>query len=159
MLAEDSLIYQGRPSCLARAVRRYLLLTLADVGMPAEAIPTVLDELTNALEPATLAAAARAAGTVSRGQDQVVPFLKRALARRGLETGVRLETIESRSGPATEPNTSPYLEIVRALARLGPAAKAALPELRERARDAVRQSPYFPAYQQEAARVAETLSQ
>jgi hypothetical protein len=139
-------------------VRRYVLITLGDLGAPPEAIPVIIDELTNALEPATIAAAARAAGSVTGGREDVVPYLKRALARRGLDSGVRLDTIEVRTMPPLPLNTSPYLEIIHALTRLGPSAKAALPELAARARDPVRRSGPFPPYQQAAARAAVELS-
>jgi len=158
LLSESSLIYQGRPSFLAKSIRRYLLLTLADIGMPQEAVPAIIDELTNALEPASTAAAARAAGAVTNGQAQIAPYLKRVLARRNLDGGVVLETIESKSPPVVPPELSPYLEIIRALAKYGPAAKAAVPELRERAKDPPRRSPMYPAYQQEALALARKLS-
>lgn len=157
-LSETAPIYQDRNPFYAKSVRRYLLITLGDLGAPPEAIPTIIDELTNPLEPATIAAAARAAGAVTSGQEKVVPFLKRALARRGLDSGVRLDTIEVKTIPPPPLDTSPYLEIIRALTRLGPSAKAALPELNLRARDPVRRSLQFPPYQQAAARAAVELS-
>ncbi len=157
-LSETAPIYPGRDPFFAKSVRRYVLITLGDLGAPPEAIPVIIDELTNALEPATIAAAARAAGAVTSGQERLVPFLRRALARRGLDSGVRLDTIEVKTMPPPPLDTSPYIEIIRALTRLGPPAKAALPELAVRARDPVRRSPQFPPYQQTAARAAVELS-
>lgn len=157
-LSETAPIYQGRDPFFAKNVRRYVLITLGDLGAPPEAIPVIIDELTNPLESATIAAAARAAGAVTSEQEKVVPFLKRALARRGLDSGVRLDTIEIKTMPPPPPETSPYLEIIRALARLGPTAKEALPELNLRARDPVRRSPQFPPYQQAAAKAALQLA-
>lgn len=157
-LSETAPIYQGRDPFFAKSVRRYVLITLADLGAPPEAIPVIIDEMTNALESATIAAAARAAGAVTSGQEKVVPHLKRALARRGLDSGVRLDTIEVKTMPPPPLDTSPYLEIIRALTRLGAPAKSALPELAVRARDPVRRSAQFPPYQQAAARAAIELS-
>src|SRR6185295_3625073 len=102
-------------------------------------------------------AAARAAGTLSQGQEKVVPFLKDALARKGLDTAVSMETIESMR-QAPERKGSAYLEIIHALERIGPTAKVAVPVLRARAKDPVKNSPLCPPYQQAAARVADKLS-
>jgi hypothetical protein len=158
LLGESSQIYEGRPSFLAKSIRRYLLLTLSEIGVPQEAVPTILDELTNALEPANTAAAARAAGAVTNDQAQIAFHLKLALARKGLDGGVVLETIESKAPPVIPPATSPYIEIIRALAKFGPAGRVAVPELRERAGDAVRRSPMYPAHQHEARTLAKKLS-
>ena len=157
-LSETSPVYQGREPFFAKSVRRYVLITLGDLGAPPEAIPVIIDELTNPLEPATIAAAARAAGAVTGGREKVVPFLRRALARRGLDSGVRLDTIEVKTTPPLPLDTSPYLEIIHALTRLGPSAKAAMPELAMRARDPARHSLLVPPYQQAAARAAVELS-
>ncbi len=157
-LSETALIYQGRDPFFAKNVRRYVLITLGDIGAPPEAIPVIIDELTNPLESATIAAAARAAGAVTSEREKVVPFLKKALARRGLDSGVRLDTIEIKTMPPPPMDTSPYLEIIRALTRLGPTAKEAVPELNLRARDPIRRSPQFPPYQQAAAKAAVELS-
>lgn len=158
MLEESAPIYQGSHPFGAKSVRRYLLLTLADIGVPSSALPAIIDELSNTLEPPTLAAAARAAGHVGPGKEKVVPFLRQALERKGLSTAVSLETIESKKGPVPEPVTSPYLEIIHALARLGPTARGAVPVLRDRAKDPVRRERYTPPYQQLAARVADELA-
>jgi hypothetical protein len=158
LLPETAPIYQGLLPFYARSIRRYLLLTLSDIGVPPEAVPVIIDEPNAALEPPTIAAAARAAGRIGTAPDQVVPFLKRALSEKGLDVAVRLETIEVKTPRFNGTETSPYLEIIRALEQLGPAAKDAIPVLRTRARDAVRHSGYSLPYQQEAARVAEKLS-
>jgi hypothetical protein len=157
-LSEDAVVYRGLEPFYAKSIRRYLLLTLGDVGAPPQAIPVIIDEMSNALEPATIAAAARAAGALTAEQEKVVPYLKQALARKGLDAGVELETIEFRTARFSSEATSPYLEIIRALERIGPAAKDAVAVLRARAKDPARRSGYCPPYQQEAARVAEKLS-
>lgn len=158
LLSENAVVYQGLLPFYAKSIRRYVLLTLADVGTPPEAIPTIIDEMSNTLEPATIAAAARAAGALTAEQEKIVSCLKKTLARRGLDAAVELETIEFRTSRFSSAVTSPYLEIIRALERIGPAAKDAVPLLRARARDPLRRSDYCPPYQQAAARAAEKLS-
>ena len=157
LLAEDASIYRDMPSFYARAVRRYLLLTLGDIGTPPNAIPVIIDELNNAFDQPSIAAAAHAAGNLARGQEKVVPFLKDALARKGLDTSVSMETLESiRELP--ERTSSAYLEIIQALERAGPMARIALPVLRQRAKDPIKRSPLSPPYQAAAAKAAERLA-
>jgi HEAT repeat protein len=158
LLPENAPIYQGLLPFYARSVRRYVLLTLSEIGVPPEAVPVIIDELSTALEPPMIATAARAAGGLTAAPEKVVPFLTRALTEKGLDVAVRLETIEVKTPGFSGTETSPYLEIIRALERLGPAAKEAVPALRMRARDSVRRSGYSPPYQKEAGRVAEKLS-
>jgi hypothetical protein len=160
LLPETAPTYKGMESFFARNVRRDILLTLAEIGVPKEAIPTIIDELSNAWTPDMVAAAARAAGALLSDQEKVVPFLRMALARTGLGAPVSLDSLATRAPRSPVAWTSPYLEIINALVRIGPPARAAVPVLKIRAMDRVRPSAYgLPHYQQEAYKAVLILSQ
>jgi HEAT repeat protein len=158
MLAEHALVYQGRQSQPALAVRSYVLLTLADVGITVHAIPTIIDVLANEQSVRMIAAGARAAGALPDGQESVVPFLLRLLERGFADSVISLSPIETTFFVPQPLRTSGRLEVIRALERIGPPARGAVPLLRARAADPPIRSTFYPAYQGEAARVAAVLS-
>jgi hypothetical protein len=162
MLPIDAPIYQNRTRSSSMFIRKYTLLTLADVGITAEAIPAIIDELINAPHLENKAAAARAAGALPEGHEIVVPHLQQTLGTMVLTnyaSAVNLNVIGLRRGASDSPVTSMPLEIIRALVKMGPAAKPAISVLRTRAQDPAMPAPnYYLPYQAEAARAAEVLS-
>jgi len=162
LLAIDAPIYQDRTRFSSMFIRKYVLLTLTDIGITSEAIPAIIDELSNAAHLENVAAAARAAGALPERQEVVVPYLAGVLTRMRLPKDAHaldLNTIGlTRFSPDT-PVTSLPLEVIRALVRIGSAAKSSVPVLRARAQDPAMSSPdYYLPYQAEAARAADILS-
>jgi hypothetical protein len=162
LLPENSVIYSGLESHQAKLVRAALFLAIAAVGAEDEALPAVVDELANALPSPLLAAAARTAGALPEHPKQLVPLLGDLLARPGLDIALDLDELNDPFGHFTfspRPNsTCVYLESIRALRQFGPAARPALTLLRRRAQDPARHSLFFPAYQHEAAELADALA-
>jgi HEAT repeat protein len=156
-LADDSMIYHDRPQFASKALRRYLVVTLADIGITPAALPAIADLLANSNDEDSVAAGARGAAALGRGAAPLAATLQKILETQGLDAASDLNRIES--GPIRwDANvTSAYLETIRALEKIGPAAKPAISILRKRAEDPVVESP-LPKYQQEAARVADVLS-
>lgn len=162
LLPIDAPIYQDRTRSSSMFIRKYTLLTLADIGITADAIPAIIDELINAPHLENKAAAARAAGALPEGQEIVVPHLQKTLSEMVLTnyaSAVNLNVIGLRRLAPGAPVTSMPLEIIRAFVKIGPAAKPAIPVLQARANDPVMPSPaYYLPYQAEAARAVEILS-
>lgn len=133
LLPERAPLYRDRDRPEVERLRAFLLATLARLGPPPEAIPFVLAELEGAKSAYSFAAAARAAGALgSRLETQAgaaVPSLLRALAPEFHDDLVSLDRYSPEFPP--EEATTAALEAVRALARLGGAARPALPRLRE----------------------------
>jgi cytochrome oxidase Cu insertion factor (SCO1/SenC/PrrC family) len=115
LLSERSALYQERGPREVARLRFSLLATLAEIGPPPEALPAILAELVHGHRPAVRAAAARAAGAL--GATAAVPYLVQVLEPATHDDVVSL-------GPAQEP-TGVRIEAVRALARIGPAAREA----------------------------------
>jgi HEAT repeat protein len=161
-LTETAVIYTGLDQHHAKQMRAAVLLTLADVGPTADALPAVLDELANSSSLPLQAAAVRVAGLLQEQGRVCVPRLCELLNRVGLDAAVDLDnfdalTEEMQPVPGAHP-TSVCLESIRALRRLGPAARPALAVVRQRAADPARPLPYFPPYQREAAELADALA-
>lgn len=129
LLSERSTLYQGRGSREVARLRAFLLSTLSEIGPPPEALPVILAELAHGHQPALRAAAARAAGALGPEGAAAVPFLVRVLEPATHDDQVSLETYFP-GEPPRDP-TGARIEAVRALARIGPAAREAVPALAE----------------------------
>lgn len=112
-----------------------LLVGLAGIGVPAKAKPIILLGL-QARDPALYAASARAAGRLGPAAADLVPLLLRGLngdvagmtMNQFLDSGCGFISVNSfRHGDMT----SPRVECILALGRIGPAASAAIPFLTE----------------------------
>jgi cytochrome oxidase Cu insertion factor (SCO1/SenC/PrrC family) len=130
MLAEQSPWFAGRGTNEAERLRGYVLASFETAGLPAEAVPFVLEELELGRNPYTVAAAARAL----RGAREVPPeapaLLVAAIARlRAADDVVSFE----RFAPtlAREEAVTALAELARTLAHLGSSAKEALDDLKE----------------------------
>jgi protein SCO1 len=138
LLREDAGVYRGVGAATATRIRGWILAAFAEVGLPPEAVPFVVEDLTTAVEPYLLGAAARA----SRGAQS--PELAAALITALERAHSRDDTITFEALRPTWPPRRPTTvtaEVLEALRRLGPAAAHALPELRAlQARDADRWS-------------------
>ena len=106
-------------------------MPLANIGVPKEARPLVLDVLKNGPSdnPYAYAAAARAVGTFGPEARGAVPLLTPALKADGKELVHYFIDWSGKRG--TFPPTSARLEAIRALAAIGPDARDALPQLKE----------------------------
>jgi protein SCO1/2 len=123
LLAEQSPIYDGRGSNEAERLRGYVLASFEATGLPPAAMPYVLEELQTGRNPYTVAAAARALRGAANFPDQVVPFLLQAIERlKSVDDAVCFDSfpVSARPAPATA-----LAELFRAIAWLGPRAKAA----------------------------------
>jgi hypothetical protein len=125
-LPERSPLYKDRDKSDALRLRSFLLVTLADVGVPRTALPFIVESLAASNMAHPFAAAARAAG--ARGPDAgvCIPFLLRALDPAFHDELITLDRYDA--VPDAEQTTG-RLEAIRALGRMGPAARAAVPLL------------------------------
>ena len=132
LLPEQSEIYQNRSESVAHHLQAYLLGTLAQVGVPASALPFILDGLANsdASMPEVYAGAARAAGALGPEGREAIPFLLRALKPDFRNDFVNLDDYSAHH-TVTGEFTTCRIEAIRALAKMGPAARDAAALLAE----------------------------
>jgi len=116
LLSHRSPLYADRDKRLVVRLRAYVVLTLADVGMPASAVPTLLEilaHLDERIAPLEVAAAARAVRSLSNSGCAFAPYLLAAIAMRVAEEEFSLERYDSGFPP--QEATTVQLEAVRTL--------------------------------------------
>ena len=139
------------------ALRVLLMLTLADIGVPKKALPFILDTLAKS-EYRDYAAAARAAGSLGKEAKEAVPLLMRVLDPKYADHAMHLDTFGTIWVVPVGERTSARIEAIRALAKIGPDAKAALRRLLEMIDDPLIAPPNsYPPYQQEARRAVQAI--
>lgn len=116
-------------------VRTYILVILGDGPTPQEILPDVLDALEDSNTPWLWTAAARAAGELGPAAAEATPRLVSLLkttSRYDRYSEVSFERFAAGRCRGRDGSfTTPRLEAIRALERIGPAASSALPILRE----------------------------
>ncbi len=131
LLPETADYYKGRGRTWVPYIRSYLLITLADIGMPKEALPFVIDLLANADSRLGFTAAAIAAGALGPDAHQAVPILiERGLKKDFGSAPITFESFLLAFSP-TNTYTFARIEAIRALGKIGPKAKAAIPILED----------------------------
>jgi protein SCO1 len=141
LLHEGHAVYDGRGESTALRLRGWVLAAFETVGLPAEAVPVVLEALHTGLDPFTVAAAARAA----RGAVAPDPALPGALVdalvgMRGRDDAVTFSGLRP-TWPDPD-STTALTEVLRTLQALGPAAHGVHADLLEvRRRHAATWSP------------------
>ena len=132
LLPESSPLLRNRNKVVVHHLRGFILATLAEIGIPKQTLPFVLDGLANA--DATLAyaymfaSASRAAGALGPEARVVVPFLLRILKGEVRDDYITFETFNSHRSSNGE-YTNCMTEALRALSRIGPDASEAVPYL------------------------------
>lgn len=132
LLPEESPIYRDLRKHEAYELRAWLLVTLAEIGVPAKALPFVLDGLANTEDemPQLFTAAARAAAALGPAASDAVPFLLRPLRGSVKDTFINFASFGEHASPSRNYTTS-QVEALRALARIGPPAQAAVPVIQQ----------------------------
>jgi HEAT repeat protein len=142
LLAERSALYRNRSKYEVEQLRAFMLVTLSEVGIPDAALPFILDALANSntlsntlsdTHSDTLriyAAGAIAAGALGARAADAAPFLLRALRPEFRDYQLTFESYPG-SIPKSGIYTSPRIEAIRALGKIGPAAKTATSLLTE----------------------------
>ena len=128
LLPEESPIYRDLRKHEAYELRAWLLVTLAEIGVPMEALPFVLDGLANTEDemPQLFAAAARAAAALGPAAKDTVPFLLRPLKGAVKDTFINFTSFGEHAS-RTRNYTTCQVEALRALARIGRPAEPAVP--------------------------------
>jgi hypothetical protein len=144
-LAQDSPLYAGRSRLQLQLFRAHLLETLSHLGTPESALPHIQDALLNSAYPHMVklyAAAARAAADLGPKAESCIPGLMRAL---NSDFGIDYVNFDGwqMKWNAQHVYTTAQAEAIRALAKIGEPAGAALPRLKELASGA----PLFPGYE------------
>ncbi len=130
LLAEQSPLYAGRSTGDAERLRSYLLASFESMGLPASAMPFVIEELESGLNPYVVAAAAKALRGARDFPDSVAALLIAAIDRiRSSDDAVDFDFRADR-GAADAPVTA-LMELFRTLAWLGSRAGEAATPLRE----------------------------
>jgi cytochrome oxidase Cu insertion factor (SCO1/SenC/PrrC family) len=124
LLHEAHPVYDGLGEAAALRTRGWVMAAFGSVGLPAEAVPAVLETLRFSLDPFSVAAAARAArGAVAPG-----PALPAALAEALVRLRGRDDTVSFAALRPAWPDprsTTALTEVLRTVAALGPAGHAA----------------------------------
>src|SRR5262245_58843522 len=122
LLAEEAPLYDGRSAAAASWIRGWLMAKFAEVGLPSEALPAVLEVLHNDQDPRSHAAAAVATRGVAAPDPQIVAALLSALrSLRGRDESVELHT--PKPAPAASGSATAACEVLAAM-RWQPAADA-----------------------------------
>jgi len=131
LLPEQSPIYRNVQKHEVDRFRGFVFFTLAEIGVPKEAVPFVADALANSDERMSyaFAGAARAAGALQADAAQLVPHLVRPLEKDTPQDVLDFDEFEAHSATRGEYTTG-QIEILRALRRIGPPARSALPVVR-----------------------------
>jgi HEAT repeat protein len=131
LLSERNKVYNNRSKRDVHDFRAFLLLTLADISTPKEALPHILDYLNNGEDDMqfAFAAAARAAGSLGPAATDAVPLLMRALVDKFVDRPLCFDFFRAMESPNGK-YTSVRLEAIHALEKIGPSAKQAIALLR-----------------------------
>jgi protein SCO1 len=128
MLPERNSLYTGRSTNATLRIRGYIVAAFEGVGLPAEALPYVLEELENGRDAYLVAAAAKAIRGLGEPASDVVPFLVKAIENiKYRDDAVTFESYRPQ-WPVSS-HTTAIEEILKTLAWLGPQARSALPAL------------------------------
>ena len=123
MLSHRHPLYRDRDKSTVTRLRTYTLLTLSEIGVPASAVPALLDVLAHfdaRMNAAEFGAAARAAGSLGPAGHRFVPYMLAALPEVMSEDEFTLVRYEAKF--ETHEATTVQLEVLRSLGRV------ALPE-------------------------------
>ncbi len=123
-------VYAGRGSAAVTRMRGWLLLALGRHGVPDSALPFVLEELEAAFDPYLAAAAAAVLRRRAAPSPELVPPLLAALTLLDHRDDAVSLTEYGGYGLGGE-RTTAEAEVLATLTWLGPAARAALPVLRD----------------------------
>jgi cytochrome oxidase Cu insertion factor (SCO1/SenC/PrrC family) len=155
LLPEQSALFAGRGAVEAERLRGYILASFEARGLPAEAVPYVLEELETGRNPYAVAGAARALRGASSVPAEAPALLVGAIARlRGADDVVSFERFAPDRAGGGAPTA--LAELARTLALLGTRAKPALADL-EALVEAERDS-FSPAVRAELDRAVEALA-
>jgi protein SCO1/2 len=119
LLPHRSKLFDGRDKDLVVRLRSYIIVTLSDIGVPASALPALIDVLAHVDErnsPLEVGAAAHAVRSLGSRGKGFTPYLVEALTARLSVEEFSLERFDVRFPPAEA--TTAHLEIVRALGRV-----------------------------------------
>ena len=144
LLTERSALYRNRSKYEVEQLRAFMLVTLSEVGIPDAALPFILDALANSDVAAAAghaagvtsdtlriyAAGAIAAGALGARAADAAPFLLRALRPEFRDYPLTFESYLANI-PKSGVYTSARIEAIRALGKIGPAAKTATSLLTE----------------------------
>jgi protein SCO1 len=128
LLPEQISLYGGRSTNATVRMRGYIIAAFGQVGLPAAALPYVLEELESGRDPYLVAAAATALRGLDGPTSQVVPFLVKAIENvRYADDAVSFDSYRPRWPLPTR--TTAIEEILKTFAWLGPDAQSARPAL------------------------------
>lgn len=128
LLPERNSLYTGRSTNATIRIRGYIVAAFEQVGLPAEALPYVMEELENGRDAYLVAAAARAIRGLDEPASQAAPFLLKAIENiKYCDDAVSFESYRPQ-WPASS-HTTAIEEILKTLAWMGPQARSALPAL------------------------------
>lgn len=126
LLAEQSSVYAGRGTGETERLRGYILASFETTGLPASALPFVIEELEIGLNPYLVAAAARAVRGAHDLPEQIAGLLLDAIERiRTCDDVVCFNRNADPGGPNAAFETTALMELFRTVAWLGPAAHQA----------------------------------
>ena len=130
LLHEGHPVYDGRGESAALRTRGWVMAAYESVGLPAGAVPAVLETLRTALDPFAVAAAARAArGAAAPNPDLSTALVTALVGMRGRDDSVSFAGLRQRwPDPAA---TTALTEVLRTLRALGSAAHCVHTDLLE----------------------------
>lgn len=128
LLHEEHAVYDQRGTSAIVRMRGWVLLALARVGVPPDALPFVLDELDAGADGYLVAAAARALRSYPSPRAEFAPFILQAIGNvRYRDDAVAFDSYGAY--PTTSRATTPMRELLATLQWLGPHGREALPQL------------------------------
>jgi protein SCO1 len=128
LLPEQLSLYGGRSTTATVRMRGYIIAAFGQVGLPAAALPYVLEELESGRDPYLVAAAATALRGLDGPTSQVVAFLVKAIENvRYADDAVSFDSYRPRWPLPTR--TTAIEELLKTFAWLGPDAQSARPAL------------------------------
>jgi protein SCO1 len=129
LLPERNSLYTGRSTNATIRIRGYIIASFEQVGLTAEALPYVLEELENGRDAYLVAAAAIAFRGLDKPASDAVPYLLKAIENiKYCDDSVSFESYRAHWPDAS--HTTAIEEIMKTFAWLGPHARSAVPALR-----------------------------
>ena len=129
LLRESHAVYAARSTAAIVRMRGWILLALAHVGLPPDALIFVLEELDAGHDGYLVAAAARALRS-SAPRPEFAPFLMQAVGNmRYRDDPVAFDSYGAEA--TSSDSTTPVRELLSTLAWLGPLARDIVPRLVE----------------------------